>query len=602
MGPDRSQSDYDEVISRRKMLAVAGTSGMAALAGCTGNSDGSGNGSGGNGSGGNNGSGSGSGGGGNNVHDVAFRNAYTGNPADLHFNSSGSQNFAWPAARPVFAPFLKYSFNKDEFILGALSDLQVKAQQATLTFRDDLKWDNGDDWTTEDLDVQLKLAKKTGTSLWGYLDGYDLVDEKTARLNLSGTTNPRIIKFELTNWFVDTKAETHRQWLDASESEFLQWAWEDPVASGAFSFVGKDRQAFEYERNQQFYGADNVNFNSYLIPSFGGNTAQQQALISGQDVDAATSLFVPPEIVDQFPDFIEEVNIPAKWGYGIVFNHNDPVFGQRAVRQAVAHVINRQSIVENAGPRSKFVTPIPCGIAPKDQEYWLGDWQSDFETYGAKSSQTNKATKLLQDAGFSKQGGTWQDGNGNTVGGDYFSPAGWTDWTTMTQTTVNQLNDFGFDFSISTLPTNDWFSRYSNSNFKMGSLYWLPGGSRSTFPYFPLYYQLWEPEIGGGHGYREKADSEQTIPGRNGGQMTLNPLQATEKIAQQPSDEKSRPFVQRSAWHNNIELPFLGLVSKFEQSWTTTDEWTAPNKNSLHRRVKWPPFWWVNKGELQYKG
>ncbi|WP_425498388.1 ABC transporter substrate-binding protein [Halogeometricum salsisoli] len=585
------------------MLAAAGASGVAALAGCSGGDGGEGEGeSGTGGSGGSGGTDAGTNGSsGGSVADATFVNAYTGNPVDLHFNSSATQNFSWPAGRAVFAPYLKYSFNEKSFLMGALSDLQIQDQEVTLTFRDDLMWDNGDEWTTEDFEVQIQLAQKTGSSLWGYVDDYEIVDDHTAKLLLSGPTNPQIIKFELTNFFVDTKKETHEQWLDQEASAFLQWAWEDPVASGMFSFVNKDQQAFEFERNPQFYKSDNVNFSSYLIESYGGNTAQHQALISGSEVDAATSLFTPPEIADRFPDHVVEVNIPAKWGYGIVFNHKDPDFGTRAVRQAIAHVINRNAVVQNAGPRTKFVAPTPCGIAPRDQEQWLGDWFDDFETYGPESSNTEQATKLLEEAGYSKQGGKWQSKEGGTLGGEYYSPAGWTDWTTMTQTVVSQLNEFGFDFSISTKPTNDWFGQYSNSNFKMGSLYWLPGGSRSAFPYFPLYYQLWATDIGGGHGYREKAESEQTIPARGGGEMTINPLEVTKQIARQPSNEEARQYVQQSAWHNHIELPFLGLVSKFEQSWVTNDDWTVASEGSTNRRVKWPPFWWVHEGDLQYK-
>ncbi len=605
MSSDSGRGEYSDTISRRTMLAVAGSSGMAALAGCSGGNEpqdtttDSGSdtteGDGGDGTQTTEGSNV-------NVHDVEYVAAYTGNPVDLHFNQAASQNFSWPAHRSVFAPFLKYSFNKKKFLKGALEELQIDGQEVTLTFREDLKWDDGDDWTTEDLEVQLQLAKKTGNTLWGYLDDYEIVDDRTAKLMLSGPTNPQIIKFELTNFFADTKKEVHSEWLDKSESEYLQWAYEDPVATGMWSFVSKGRQAFEFERNDRFYNAGNVNFKNFTIESFGGNTPQHQALIAGDQIDAAPSLFTPPEIADRFPDHVVEVNIPAKWGYGIVFNHNDPDFGKRKVRQAIAHVINREQLVKNAGPRTKFVAPIPCGIAPKDQKDWLGDWYGDFETYGAKSSQTDRAAKLLEEAGYSKKGGTWQDSNGNTLGGNYYSPAGWTDWTTMTQTVTSQLNNFGFDFSISTKPTNDWFSQYSGSNFKMGSFYWLPGGSRSAFPYFPLYYQLWASDIGGGHNYREKADTTQTIPGRNGGQMKLNPLQTAKEIARQPNDEKARPFVQKAAWHSHIELPFLGLVSKFEQSWTTDDEWTTAAEGSENRRVKWPQWWWVHEGDLQYKG
>lgn len=599
--------DYSDAISRRRMLAVAGASGVAALAGCTGDgsntpTEGDGGGGGTDTEGDSGGGDTDSGGDSMEVFDATFVNAYTGNPVDLHFNSSATQNYSWPAGRAVFAPYLKYSFTDSEFVLGALEDLQIDGQEVTLTFRDDLTWDNGDDVTAEDIMIQMELAQKTGSSLFGYVDDFEQVDEKTVRLMLSGNTNPQILQFELTNFFVDTKAETHQQWVDAPEEEFLQWAWEDPVASAMFSFVSKDQQAFEFERNEEFYNADNVNFGTYLIESFGGNTPQHQALIAGDQVDAATSLFTPPEIAERFPDHVVEVNIPAKWGYGIVFNHDDEHFGKRAVRQAVANVINRQALVDNAGPRTKFPAPVPCGIAPNDQEYWLDDWFGDFETYGVDEQRTDRAAQLLRDAGYTRRNGTWRDGSGNTLSGDYYSPAGWTDWTTMTQTVVSQLNDFGFDFSVTTRPTNDWFGQYSNSNFQMGSFYWLPGGSRSAFPYFPLYFQLWATDIGGGHNYRAIAEQDQTIRSRDGGETTLNPLEVTQNIARQPNDEESRPFVQQSAWYNHIDLPFLGLVSKFEQSWTTNDDWTEAAQDSTNRRVKWPPFWWVHEGELQYDG
>jgi len=183
------------------MLSVAGASGVAALAGCSGDGGGS------EGTGTSEGSETSEGAGtsgsdGTTVHDATYNDAYNGNPNDLHFNTSGTQNYAWPAGRSMFAPFLKYSFTDDEFLLGALDGLQIDGKEVTLTFREDL--------------------------------------------------------------------QTH------------------------------------------------------LLENTGGATAQHQALMSGDHIDGAVSAFTPPEIADQFPDHVVEVNIPAKWGYGIVFNHDDP--------------------------------------------------------------------------------------------------------------------------------------------------------------------------------------------------------------------------------------------------------------------------------------
>jgi len=592
--PD-DQETYDNAISRRKMLAVAGASGVAALAGCGGDettepaagtdTDE-----------------------GPTVYDAEFHNAYAQNTADMHFNALASQNFGWTMQRLVHAPYLKYSFGEAEFMMGGLEsiDVNLENQEATLVLRDDLTWSDGKDVTASEVGLQLDLMEKVGSSIWGYLSGWETDGDKTIILNLDGQVNPKILKFELGGIFIDTKEEVHGQWEDASEQDLLQWEWhgeDDPIASSAmFQFDNKDQQAAEFSRNPEFYKADNVNFEKYYLDSYGGNAQQHQALIGGQDIDAATSLFTPPETVEQFPDHVVEVNVPAKWGYGIVFNHDHEHFGKRNVRQAVAHVINRQQIVDNAGPRTKFPAEIPCGIAPRDQEYWLGDMYDSFNDYGVDAAQEEEATQLLEEAGYTKQGGTWQDGDGNTIGGDYYTPAGWTDWTTMTETVVDQLNSFGFDFTITSRPTNDWFGQFSESNFGMGAMYWLPGGARSAFPYFPLYHQLWEPEIGGGHNYRPIAESEQTIPGPDGGEMTLTPLDTVKNIATQPTDDDARPYVQDAAWHNHIDLPFISLVSKYEQSFTTNDDWTEAAQDSPNRRVKWPPFWWVHEGELQYRG
>ncbi|MFB6153662.1 MAG: hypothetical protein ABEJ27_05360 [Halodesulfurarchaeum sp.] len=73
-------------------------------------------------------------------------------------------------------------------------------------------------------------------------------------------------------------------------------------------------------------------------------------------------------------------------------------------------------------------------------------------------------------------------------------------------------------------------------------------------------------------------------------------------IASQPDREPARPYVQRSAWYNHIELPMLSLVSKFEQSWHTTDDWTVAPEGNPNRQVKWPQSWQVHEGDIQHKG
>jgi len=588
---------YEQLLSRRTMLALTGTSGLAALAGCSNTgtenqttttttdseggdttSDSSSNSA--------------------PVSDATYRNGFGSNPADLNVNTYEPQNYSQLAGRLLHDRYVAYSFATDEFQLVALDDLTFDGTTVRLTLRDDLTWDDGSAVTTRDVQTQLDLLEKTGGELWGYLDDYEVVDETSIELTLKQPTNPRIIKFTLNNMRVDTPHSVFADYLDKPAEEVQTFQWEDGIiASGPWSHVSKDRQAWEFERNSEFYASENITFETFLLDAYGGNSALQQALLSGDTVDGVSSLFVPPKVVEQFPDNVVENRMPSKWGYGIIFNHQDDDFGKRPVRQAVANVLNRAQIVKNGGPRTKFPAPVPCGIAPKNQEQWLGDDMEKYDTYGVDESRTEQAASLLEEAGYSKSGGTWQDSDGNTLGGDYYSPAGWTDWTTMTQTTVSQLNEFGFDFSITTKPTNDWFGQYSNSTFKMGSFYWLPGGARSSFPYFPLRYQLLNSHVGGGHQY--DADTEYTIPGLgSSGEMTINPLQEVNSIAQMSTAEEATDVVRRCAWHNNVDLPMLSIVGTNGQQWLTNDEWTLPPEDDPSLKVPRPPMWPIHEGKL----
>jgi len=576
--------DYADAVDRRRFLELAGVTGAAALAGC----------------GGDGGGGDGGGSGSDQVYDVGFKNSGQDNPNDTHFNSANSQTYSWNAGRMIHERYAAWNFKESEFELAALEDWSIDGTTVTMTIRDDLTWEDGSDVTTEDMEVQWRILEKIGSTVWDFTDSINVVNEKTMEATLSQESNPNIIKFAIASLFMRYPATEFERFVDQPASEVQSFKWNDPIGNGPWKLDAKNAQEFNFTRSESYYNAQNVNFQTMRVLYRTSNTAIQQGLASGE-LHGSTSLFVPPGTVETFPDEIEEVNIPAKWGYGMVFNHDDSIFGQREVRQAIAHVINREEMVANGGPRTKFPSEKLCGIAPKDQEAWLGDRFSDFEGYGVGASQTDQAADLMEEAGFSKNGGTWEDGDGNAVTADYLSPAGWTDFTTMTNTIVDQLNSFGFDLSVSTVPPNNWTTRFSNSNFQLGAMYWLPGGARSSFPYFPLRHQLVATAINGGHNWPE---GERTVPAYEGsGTMTLNPTELVRSISTTPSESETTEKVRRAAWHNNHDLPMLSLVSKFEQSWLTdNDTWDVVDEDHKDRQVKWPQHWLPRKGSLTATG
>ena len=591
--------DYSDIVSRRQFVATAGASGAAALAGCAGGESGGDGGDGGSGGDGNNG-GDGSDGGGSGVIDTALVGATNnGVPSNLHVNPMGTQNYDWIAGNHIFERFAAYNFSTKEFELAGLEEWSFDETTVTLTLRDDLTWDTGDDVTAADVIRQFRLMEKTGSALWDYVESVEQGgDDKTVVLNLVEPTNPEIIKHTLANGDLRIHAyePVYEEFIDQDASAVQEFKWEENIhGNGPFSFEEKRDQGWTLTRNENFHSADNVNFTTYELLTRTDNTALQQGLLGGE-LDVVTSLFTPPTTVANFPDRVEEVQLPAKWGYGALFNHNDEHFGKRKVRQAVAHVINRQQVAENSGPRTKDPAPKVTGIAPADQETRLGDTFDSFESYGMDASQTEEAASLLREAGYSKSDGKWRDGDGNALGGEYLTPAGWTDWTTATNTVVDQLNSFGFDFDINSLPIGDFFSRYIESNFTMGALYWLPGGARSSFPYFPLRWQMKIPDISGGHGFTE---GEKTVPAMDGsGEMTIDPLEEIKSVATTQDEAAARETIQRVAWHHNQNIPVLSLVGKVDQSWLTDASWDVVGPDDPARGVKWPSHWLPKQGKL----
>jgi ABC-type dipeptide transport system, periplasmic component len=126
-------------------MKLSGVAGAAALAGCTGgesssgemtaNSDG--------------------------VFDVTLTGATNeGVPSNMHLNPMATQNYDWVAGNHVFERFAAYNFETGEFEMAGLSDWSFEDDTVTLTLRDDLKWDTGDDVTADDVITQFKLMEK----------------------------------------------------------------------------------------------------------------------------------------------------------------------------------------------------------------------------------------------------------------------------------------------------------------------------------------------------------------------------------------------------------------------------------------------------------
>ncbi|WP_229380271.1 ABC transporter substrate-binding protein [Haloterrigena salifodinae] len=576
-------------IDRRAFLQVAGASSAVALAGCTG------------------GNGTGDG-----TH-VSYTNQV---PTKIQYNPLNPTSYSQYSHYLLFDRFANFNFAKGEFIPYLIQDWEFGDGSFEMTVRDGVTWEDGDDVTAGDVATQLRLARLTGGTIDQFTDSVEVADDRTVVLELAGEVNPRIVEFNaLGQRFMTLKESEFGEYVEMFEddaekaqSEIQSHAYKDVIANGPFTVSERGNQQILLEKRDDHPDSDNINFDRVAFRYLDGNTAVHQAI--GADELDSVMVFAPPNVVNNFPDHIRMETIPGKVGYGLIPQHNHEHTGDRAVRQAIAHVLDRETIVKNVGETLKQAPPLPVGIPSDDQKRWLGDAYDSFEDYGVNERQTDDAEQILLDAGYSKDGDTWVDGSGNVVELPITVPSGWTDWVTATQTIVDQLNDFGFESQVdsrnfSALNGTVW----PNGDFVLSAGGWLPGGGRASFPYFSLHHQLLEHYRGFTYNYtpanenRGGSNGDVTIPSRTGsGTMTVNPSDRLEELSETSDEATTREISIEQAWVTNVDLPVIPVMEKQEQAFLATDEWSVPEQGSDVSQVRWPHLWLIRQGELQYDG
>ncbi|WP_225333582.1 ABC transporter substrate-binding protein [Halomicrobium urmianum] len=618
----KDSSSYGDVLSRRRFVELTGVSGVAALAGCGGDedggdsSDGSDGSSGSDGSDGSDGEGGGDGGSAE-VYDATYRNITNQVPTNVQFNLQNPNSVSSITHYNLFDAFAKFNYAEGELVPYAITDWEYAGDTFEMTIREGLTWENGDPVTSEDIAVQLRLNQLTNESMWGYTESIDTPDERTVVLNIPESVNPTIVEFDvLEQSFVHQKADIFGEHLEAYESgdedeatrQFQDFAYQDVVASGPWTLDSAGQQQFQLSRREDHPDAENINFSNYVFQYIDGNQQTHQALIN-LDIDAAYSMFTPPEVVEQIPDVIEHVTMAAKWGFGLAPNHAHEHAGDRAVRQAISYVINRQAIVDNVGDTLKTAPAVSVGIPTDDQERWLGDAMDEFESYGVDESMHDEAAAVLEEAGYEQDGNTWVDENGNAVELPVTVPTGWTDWVTAAETAVDQLSEFGFQARTDSRSFDSILgSVWPNGDFVLAAGSWLPGGGQAAFAYFSLYHQLVENVDGLTINY-PPANSTQggenadvTVPDMDGNEMTVNPSDRLEELSQTTDEELIQEIVTEQAWVTNVELPIIPVIEKLEQSFLGGENWDVPDADAPVAQARWPSVWLPRHGELSYAG
>ena len=587
-GPTRAEPRTTGDISRREALAGLGVLGAAGLAGCTGSS---GDGAGGNGSqsGGDGGSGS--------DGDSSFTVSLPITNPDINFNEFNFANYSWDLTSILFDPLAKWNPSKNEYVPVLLDSWEIGEKSITLHIQDGYTWHEGSPVTAADAVASLRLEKDMGWSVSEYAKSIEKTGQLSLRMELKDRANKRVIEHELLGGtWINKPPHVYEEWMGrfrkaSSESErskiredLAKKTITDPFGYGPLEVTNIGERQLTMKPFDDHPQGGKMNFDEYVVKFIGTNQKVWQAMRS-DNLDGVPSVFAPNQVVQGLPDHWMQTKHSSFGGYGVTFNHEHPAFGDRAVRQAIAHVVDRKTVAQNSGSETKVPVKMVTGAAPQSNKQWFQKHSDTFTDYGVDRK---RAAELMRQAGYEKQNGVWTGENG-PLRPTFIAPSGWGDWVTASKTVSNQLRSFGIETQLSTMEHATYESRFGKGNFDLAADGW--GGG--PYPLFAFQTDL-KKEARKKYNYPAKV----TVPAMNGsGKTTVNIPELMQTI--NSSGEKDEKRLTRLAWMWNQDLPALPIQTTYEQSFITTDGWKIPSKDAPVMSIDDPPTYLPKVGELR---
>jgi len=252
----------------------------------------------------------------------------------------------------------------------------------TFKLRDGVTFHDGSAFTAEDVKFSLDRARAEDSTnaqkaLFAGIADVAVIDPTTVEITLSAPNGGFL---------------TNLAWGDAVivAPESVDQAATAPVGTGPFRFarwVQGDR--IEIERNPDYWGAAPA-LESATFKFISDPTAAFAALMAG-DVDAFPVFPAPENLVQFEADARFKVIVGSTEGETILsMNNRSPALSDVRVREAIAHAIKRQDIID--GAMFGFGTPIGTHFAPHHPDY--------VDLIALSDHDPEKARGLLAEAGY----------------------------------------------------------------------------------------------------------------------------------------------------------------------------------------------------------
>ncbi len=364
----------------------------------------------------------------------------------LFFNRMNSQVKPWLAQ--------SYAFSSDAHIL-------------TFHLRTDVKWSDGQAFTSDDVVFTLDMLKQypdaDTNGLWQYLQQVQAPDSSTVVITMKTAYTPIL-------WYLAGQTYIVSKHLWSSVGDPSKYADNSPVGTGPFMLKSFAPQLIDLKKNPNYWQPGKPAISEIRYPSFNSNTSAE-LLLSRGDVDW-TGLFTPniqQTYVSKDPAH-NHYWFPNRNIVMLYLNDGKAPFNNLAVREAISSAIDRNKIYKIAESGYEPISS-PTGLV-------LPANQSNLDpTYASASFALNtaKSASLLASAGYTKGSDGIYAKGGQRLSFQINVVTGWTDWVTADQIISDNLKSIGIDASVNSVSFNSYFSALQMGSYDMAISWTNPG-------------------------------------------------------------------------------------------------------------------------------
>ncbi|MCW3491962.1 ABC transporter substrate-binding protein [Microbacterium sp. SSM24] len=352
--------------------------------------------------------------------------------------------------------------------------------QLTAKARSGVKWSDGEDFTADDIAFSFNQVLDGKLNDTNALDLKSVsVDGDTVTIDFNSskyTQQARVLHFQIVPEHI---------WADIADPNTDPLTGEGQVVgTGPYVLDSWTTESVTLTANPDYWGGELTVPELHYV-SYGDNAALTTALATGE-ADWAQAFI--PQIEDSYlsadPD--NQFLVSPTAGAGTLFmNLQTKPFNNPALREALAWTIDRQAYVDIAreGASEAVWSVTGLGALLDDEiipEYAGQEYSVDID----------KAREVLTDAGYTWEGETLIDPDGEAVTFSISVPAGWSDWNTEQALIAEELKEgLGIEVKIDQPDWGGWDAARQEGTFQ-AIIHWL----EDTGNAYGLYTSTMDPK------------------------------------------------------------------------------------------------------------